>query len=194
VLLAMNDFVFVKDDVYSAEFCASVIAYYERMVDSGFGLSRKVEGVSRTKKDDVTVFPTEANLIDLSATATVFKKFSDDFWGHCYREYADQFDILAELENHTIYSARIQKTKIGGGYHVWHCENTNRRSSGRFLAYTVYLNDVCEGGETEFLYYPKRVKPKAGSVMIFPSGFTHTHRGNPPISNEKYIITGWIEF
>ena len=190
----MNDFIFIKDNVYSPEFCAAAIEYYEKMVDSGFGLSRKVEGTSRTKKDDVTIFPTEPGLIDLSATAMMFKRFSNEFWNQCYKEYADQFDILAELENHTIYNARIQKTRIGGGYHVWHCENTNKQTGSRILVYTVYLNDVAEGGETEFLYYPKRVKPKAGSVLIFPSGFTHTHRGNPPISNDKYIITGWIEF
>ena len=23
---------------------------------------------------------------------------------------------------------------------------------------------------------------------------THVHRGNPPLSGSKYIITGWLEF
>ena len=57
----------------------------------------------------------------------------------------------------------------------------------------VYLNDVDEGGETEFLYYPRRVKPQAGRVLLFPASFTHSHRGNPPLSNTKYIMTGWVE-
>ena len=58
----------------------------------------------------------------------------------------------------------------------------------------LYLNDVKEGGETEFLYQHKRYQPKEGTLLIFPAGFTHTHRGNPPISNDKYIVTGWLEF
>jgi len=57
----------------------------------------------------------------------------------------------------------------------------------------VFLNDVDEGGETEFLYQNKRIAPKKGRMVIWPSSFTHTHRGNPPLSGSKYIITGWIE-
>ena len=30
-------------------------------------------------------------------------------------------------------------------------------------------------------------------MVIWPAYFTHLHRGNPPISNEKWIVTGWYE-
>jgi hypothetical protein len=56
----------------------------------------------------------------------------------------------------------------------------------------VYLNDVLDGGETEFLYQSRRVKPREGRVVIFPVQWTHTHRGNPPLSGEKYIATSWL--
>jgi len=58
----------------------------------------------------------------------------------------------------------------------------------------LYLNDVEEGGETEFLYVKRRVSAKKGRFVLWPAGFTHTHRGNPPLSGEKYIMTGWVEF
>ena len=64
----------------------------------------------------------------------------------------------------------------------------------RVLSWILYLNDVEEGGETEFLYQSMRFKPKAGTFILFPAHFTHTHRGNPPLSGVKYIATGWIEF
>ena len=88
----------------------------------------------------------------------------------------------------------MQKTKVGGGYHIWHFESMNREVSSRFLTWILYLNDVHEGGETEFLYQSMRVKPEQGTLVIWPAAFTHTHRGNPPLSNEKYIVTGWTEF
>ena len=55
----------------------------------------------------------------------------------------------------------------------------------------AYLNDEFDGGETEFLYMNKRISAKQGRIIIFPAGFTHTHRGNPPIGGEKYIATSW---
>jgi hypothetical protein len=55
----------------------------------------------------------------------------------------------------------------------------------------MYLNDVEEGGETEFHYIPKRVTAKKGRILMFPAEFTHTHRGNAPLSNDKYVIATW---
>ena len=89
---------------------------------------------------------------------------------------------------------KIQKTIPSQGYHVWHVEHGQaRENQKRVLVYTIYLNTVEEGGETEFLYYPKRVKPKQGTIILFPGALTHAHRGNQSLSNDKYIITGWVE-
>ena len=55
----------------------------------------------------------------------------------------------------------------------------------------VYLNDDFDGGETEFLYQQRREQAVEGDVLIFPASYTHTHRGNPPIGNSKYIATSW---
>ena len=55
----------------------------------------------------------------------------------------------------------------------------------------IYLNDIEEGGETEFLYQQKKIKPRRGMGAIWPGSFTHLHRGNPPMST-KYTLTGWF--
>ena len=81
-----------------------------------------------------------------------------------------------------------------GGFHTWHCERGSSDYGSRCLTWTIYLNDIHEGGETEFLYQHLRVKPNEGSLVIFPASYTHVHRGNPPLKEAKYIITGWFEF
>ncbi len=80
---------------------------------------------------------------------------------------------------------------MGGGFHDWHYENPGLQSSPRKLVAQVYLNTIEEGGETEFLYINKRIKAKQGTLILFPASFTHTHRGNPPIGQDKYIMTTW---
>jgi hypothetical protein len=47
------------------------------------------------------------------------------------------------------------------------------------------------GGETEITGYIK-IKPKTGSLLLFPATWTYPHCGKMPISNDKYIITGWV--
>lgn len=90
-------------------------------------------------------------------------------------------------------------TKNVGGYYHWHSEtypkqNDHYESLHRVLLYMFYLNDVPEGGETEFCYQNKKLSPKQGQMVIAPSSFTNTHRGCIPVSNDKYILTSWILF
>ncbi|WP_314442081.1 2OG-Fe(II) oxygenase [Massilia timonae] len=83
-----------------------------------------------------------------------------------------------------------------GGYHHWHSEiypqNASCDSLHRVLLWMFYLNDVEDGGETEFLYQGRKIAPKKGRLVIAPAGFTHTHRGNVARSGDKYIATSWI--
>ena len=122
------------------------------------------------------------------------KPFIDLFFKETYPLYVQKYSYLKRLSTHNILEVKIQKTKIGEGYHTWHCENAEMKARNRILAFMVYLNDVTEGGETEFLYQKCRFKPEKNTLLVWPSQFTHIHRGNPPLSNDKYIITGWIEY
>ena len=95
----------------------------------------------------------------------------------------------------------IQKyKKQEGGYPHWHSEHfphptdTTQRSLRRSLLILFYLNDIDEGGETEFFYQQAKVSPKAGSLVLAPCDFTHTHRGLTPISDDKYVIASWVMF
>jgi hypothetical protein len=111
-----------------------------------------------------------------------------------YKEYAKKYDILNRLQQHTPKGMGIQRTSPHMGYHAWHNEAGCNSTATRLLAYTLYLNDIEEGGETEFLYHGVKIKPKTGKVAFFPSGYTYPHRGNPIYKGYKYIVTGWYTF
>ena len=108
----------------------------------------------------------------------------------CIDEYIEAVNILKDYKLLT-YDLKIKKIPIGGGFHQWHFENGGIAYSQRKFVIQLYLNDNFEGGETEFLYQNRRELPRQGDVLIFPAGFTHTHRGNPPIGGDKYLITSW---
>ena len=85
-----------------------------------------------------------------------------------------------------------------GGYPYWHCEfypkDPSCETLHRALLWTVYLNDGFAEGETEFFYQDRKIQPRIGSLLIAPTAFTHTHRGNRPKGGDKYIATSWILF
>lgn len=96
-------------------------------------------------------------------------------------------------------SINIQKYTDGvGGYPHLHSEiypkDANCETLHRVLLWTIYLNDVSEAGETEFLFQGRKIKPEQGSLLIAPAGFTHTHCGHTPKGSDKYIATSWLLF
>jgi hypothetical protein len=191
----IDNFVGVFKKAFSEEYCNLVIKKYDRMVENGFAFSRQdVENVTKINKDDLQIFSHELSqdkYIPLQENQFEFNRL---FWENYYPVYEQHYGVLKDsTDRHSSYSYKIQKTLIGGGYHLWHYETGAKNCCNRVLTWILYLNDVYEGGETEFLYQHMRVKPEQGTLVIWPAAFTHTHRGNPPISNNKYIVTGWTE-
>jgi len=64
----------------------------------------------------------------------------------------------------------------------------------RYMVFIWYLNDVAEGGETEFCDMGLRVEARAGRLLMFPPYWMYQHAGLPPRSNDKYIISTYLLF
>lgn len=191
-----EDFIRIYENAVSREFCRGVIDYFEWCQSTNRTIGRDYS--KKTSINDNATLMNPTNFWDINFAkdhlGEYLKEFNDVFWNECYPHYVREFDVIDNFTQHTIFTYKVQKTIPGQGYHVWHCESDNASFSRRIATYILYLNDVVEGGETEFLYMRKRVYPKEGSLVIFPAGYTHTHRGNPPLRGSKYIMTGWIEF
>lgn len=193
----MKDFIGIYPNAFSKEFCDGLIEYYKWCKENNRTWRRDGDASQTEKNDEAcTVNPVHNFYIDFTKSnlAGYIREFNEVFWGHCYSDYSNQYGVLKNFKQHTIYTYKIQETYPGEGYHVWHSEQDCMEHAQRLAAYMVYLNDVPAGGETEFLYQAKRVAPTIGTVVIWPSSYTHAHRGNPPLSGVKYILTGWLEF
>jgi hypothetical protein len=191
--MIIEEHVGIFENALSLETCQYYIDYFEKAKSVNQTFSRQPE-FKKTDKDD-NLLPIQYDWDMLIKKHEPHSREAMVSLGEKYREYTSVYSILEEgTAQHSVYHMQMQKTSIGGGYHIWHHERDCRELSNRFVAFMFYLNDVHEGGETEFLYQHKRYKPETGKLLIWPSTYTHTHRGNPPLSNDKYIITGWLEF
>ena len=188
-----NQFIGMYNNVYQDGFCNHMISEFERVLSEGLcGNRQDSEGTTKTTKQD--------NFYFLNLKQHVLSPFNDDevlpvFMNglqRCFDDYVAEYDILKDVDLKCT-SVKMQKTIPGAGYHVWHSEQGNGESNGRCLVYSLYLNDIEEAGETEFLYQQLRIPPKENSMVIWPAAFTHTHRGNVVHGEKsKYIVTGWF--
>lgn len=115
----------------------------------------------------------------------------NQFLKSCALHYIDQYPQL-KASGLVSTDIKFQKTPPGGGYHLWHYENGSMSHAMREVTWMIYLNDMPDGdGETEFLFQKRRIKPTAGTVVMWPAAYTHVHKGNTVFSQDKYILTGW---
>ncbi len=188
----ITNFIGVYDNYITKEECNKTIQLFENENKFNNTVNRiGSEKASILKKQDQQYFAGSGNLNvwweDLKPMIFNF----DLAWNHYIKNTgASEVYDHAQLK---YTSLKIQKTLPTEGYHVWHIEHGARFTDAtRAFVFSIYLNDVEEGGETEFLHFSKRVKPKTGRIVIWPAAFPYLHRGNPPLSGEKYILTSWM--
>tara|TARA_R100001463_G_scaffold74843_2_gene128850 strand:- start:190 stop:789 length:600 start_codon:yes stop_codon:yes gene_type:complete len=188
----IENFVGIYDNYITDQECDKAIKFYEDQNKFNRTFSRiNTEQSSVLHKQDQQYFAAPDNI---------------DIWWRELKSMMVNFDMALQhylettggrhaFDNGPFHftNLKIQKTLPTEGYHTWHIEHAKGYDSeARAFVYSIYLNDVEEGGETEFLHFSRRVKPKKGRIVIWPASFPYLHRGNPPLSGEKYILTSWM--
>ena len=170
----LSDYIEVYDDVISKETCDHLISLYDK---------REAE-----HKKTICYDFHEVNMMQSKA----FKGVSQQFVGlmrGIYERYSSQYEFFPKTKY--FEEPRIKRYEPNEGVFNWHTDNTTTESSKRILVMFFYLNDVEEGGETQFK--DMSVKPKAGSVVCFPPTWQYPHKGCTPISGPKYVISSYVQ-
>ena len=165
------------DGLLTPDECKEAINIIDSLIKTGYGIEVNKD---HTRKDEgIFMHVTALNGFDV-ATALCHR-----FQNAVLPEYISRFPIL-DYKSLGLLECKAQRTQAGGGFHDWHYEAA---TAGDGSCLDGLPNET---GRQEFLYQNKRVRPKAGTGCVFPAGFLHTHRGNPPIGGTKYILTGWV--
>lgn len=121
--------------------------------------------------------------------------------------YLDQLDLVIErykqefpyvdsgVDSWSLFeNFNLQKYEPGEAYHAWHHETAGMLASFRHLTFMTYLNDVRDGGETDWFHQRLSVKPEKGLTVIWGATWETRHRGRTAVHEPKYIATGWYTF
>ena len=194
----MNDMTKIKNltfinsyDIASNDYCNRMISKFEEIANDTSlmqtSLNDGTEQYGAKARKDLSIFFHEAH----NNTSDLHQE-TNQILDEALKLYMEEYPSLASCFNFYSHCVKVQRTPPKGGYHTWHCERGVADNGSRCLVWTIYLNDVPDGeGETEFLEYGIKIKPKQGRVCFFPADWTHTHRGNAVYTHDKYIATGW---
>ncbi|MFY7730989.1 MAG: 2OG-Fe(II) oxygenase [Flavobacterium sp.] len=185
------DFIYINNTSISREICSQIIATFEKEPNKYKGVTRR--GLDISIKDTLDYFIG----VDIDETSSWF-----DINSLLYNELTKniiEFDkqILEKYGVHMFDKKlcdtgfMIQRYSKNVGKFVYHEDFSIKDNIHRIITYIWYLNDVNDGGETEFCG-DFRIKPTAGKLVLFPASWCYPHCGLMPISDDKYIITGWL--
>mgnify|MGYP003153188824 CR=1 FL=1 len=182
---------FIYEFKVDEDICDGLIEYHKNNTEHKFTGSI-IDSKGKSVVDKSWKDSTDVQFYRPSNDSTIIKYF--DALNVACAEYCLKYD-LNNYEPH--FTNLIQHYPKNGGFKKWHNERPSFGDSrdivsNRALVYMTYLNTVTDQGETEFKYQEIKYKPVKGKSLIWPTDFTHTHRGIPSPTQEKWIVTGWF--
>jgi hypothetical protein len=177
---------YIKPDV-----CDSLIAYFEESPNKNPGKVGGPVRIDLDRKDslDVVVSPKDSDeriQQYLSELKTVCNNYIEQYpWS------SNQQAAWGINQNFN-----IQRYLPRQGFKAWHCERSGPAAVPvtRHLVFMTYLNDVTDEGGTEWFHQQLTISPKKGLTIIWPTDWTHLHRGVVSPTQTKYITTGWYSY
>ena len=169
----MKSFILVEDNVLDKKSCKNIIEKYK-------------------------------NITNINLDHTGYKGFYINLNDKIFNEI--QLKILKSIKKYVKLYPEINLTKDkwalteltfkhfkpGNHFADWHSE-VGKNCNTRILNLMIYLSDHNCG--TEFFEKKYVIKSKIGRLTIFPSYFTHTHRGQVcPDNKDRYILGGYYNF
>ena len=193
-----NNYIYYSDEPQlSQEFCDKLITKFnnDKNVHRGVcGHDPSGPAVNEDVKqsNDLFIYDSRKYHFENQTLQHVIMKALGQYSDLCTEQCPDLFYPLFR-NNSYITGFNVQHTKPGE-FFTWHSDDyydlNAHEGYFRAISYLIYLNDVEEGGETEFIDGFKAL-PKRGHICLFPCTWSFVHRGVPPVSGDKYIIAGW---
>lgn len=189
-IITTGECIFYVKDLISRDLCRTIIDTYRR--DPRKWPGRTVSGQGEKKRQDEIKVSTDLEITKDGAWTAAFNELN-------LAVNNAILNVVAQLPSLQIWPLwwtgyKIQHYKKDEGHFKWHFDALGPGTWHRQMALIVYLNSVEDGGETCFHRQNLRVKPIAGDAVFFPTFWTHTHCGEIPRSEDKYVVSSFVSF
>ena len=177
---------FIQDTMLDdISICDQLIEYHNNNMEyKTKGSTARGQGKGKVSTD-VPIYTASQNAIANMYISEIFNKVED---------YLKKYGMYQMIKVTIKEPINLQHYAPNEGFFDWHCERGSHQSHQRALVFMTYLNDVNDGGETEFHFQQMKVKAVKGKTVIWPTDFTHLHRCITSPTEHKYIATGWFHF
>lgn len=196
-------YIYTNENSLSRDFCDKVIELYDKYDKTDKRPGQTVSGVNPLVKTTTDLVTYDAMWSDFNVTLSnelisnisIYSEMlqHDDYKGsNNNTSGAINYKVIDPLKIVRNSHFMIQKYQKNVGRYIYHNDYlVTSNYENRIITYLWYLNDVVEGGETAFSG-TYNIRPRCGTLLLFPACWTFPHCGKMPISSDKYIITGWI--
>jgi hypothetical protein len=117
-----------------------------------------------------------------------------DHMTKCFIEYAKIYSLEEDDLNNAISILNYHETKFSINKYIEnrhmgpHIDLNDVNNDIKFVI-AIYFNDDHEGGELNFVNHNVTIKPKAGSIMMFPADLPYLHESLEITKGRKMIMT-----
>lgn len=181
----LEDFIITFNDIIDDDLCDSILKEYMNCNWSKTLVGTGVVDVKTRNVDTIGISYDSA----ISLNPQVRKKI-DDLIFECAGKAIEKYNEMvpeAKIEEDTGYELLRYKE---GQFYTQHTDSFKARP--RAVSCSFALNDDYEGGEWGFFDNKIKIKPKKGSVVMFPSNFMYPHQINTVTKGTRYSIITWF--
>ena len=189
ILIHKEPKIIIHDDFIDHKTCKSLIKKYEDNLIQSRTTSGKMSKLSSARtSNSYSIKKNNQNLLDISKR---IKDIND--W---HNKGCEDFQI-------TRYGINQHYKPHYDAFDILDAENLDRdiqEKGQRMITNILYLNDVAEGGSTNFTKLNVSIKPKIGRLLSFTNCIKNTNYLNPfslhesreVLKGEKWILTLWL--
>tara|TARA_B100001094_G_scaffold45736_1_gene40727 strand:- start:324 stop:941 length:618 start_codon:yes stop_codon:yes gene_type:complete len=185
----LKDYIKVYDNICDKETCNGIVDLFESQEEHHSYIDRLTRPTF-----------TEMNISQRYAAKDVawmgFQKEVQAMFVEAVSTYMDELDIAPDFPaKYAFEEFRVKRYRHNStDEFADHVDVGDYNSARRFLVCFLYLNDVEDGGTTDFPKLNHAITPKCARILVFPPNWMYRHAGRPVTKGTKYILGSYLHY